>query len=121
MLKPHIVILGSGFGGTYVAKQLVPHVKKGRIEVTIINSTNYFLFTPLLHEVATGSLGPTSVAEPLREIFASTGVRDAAGRPIQVSVKLLKLSTSGFFPSTHLSIMMHRRCHLLANTFGILT
>jgi len=79
MLKPHIVILGSGFGGTYVAKQLEKHVKKDRIELTIINSTNYFLFTPLLHEVATGSLGPNSVAEPLREIFSGTGIRIAQG------------------------------------------
>lgn len=79
MLKPHVVILGSGFGGTYVAKKLVKHVAAGRIEVTIVNSTNYFLFTPLLHEVATGSLTPTSVAEPLREIFVNTGIRLAQG------------------------------------------
>ncbi len=79
MLKPHIVILGSGFGGTYIAKQLTLYVKKGRIEITIINSTNYFLFTPLLHEVATGSLSPNSVAEPLREIFFGTGIRIVQG------------------------------------------
>lgn len=79
MLKPHIVILGAGFGGTYVAKRLVPYVRRGVIDVTIVNKTNYFLFTPLLHEVATGSLSPMSVAEPLREIFAGTGVRIAQG------------------------------------------
>jgi NADH dehydrogenase len=74
MLRPHIVILGAGFGGTYVAKQLAAHVKRDEIDVTIVNKTNYFLFTPLLHEVATGSLTPTSVAEPLREIFVHTGI-----------------------------------------------
>lgn len=74
MLKPHIVILGAGFGGTYVAKKLASRVKKGEIDLTIVNRTNYFLFTPLLHEVATGSLSPTSVAEPIREIFHGTGV-----------------------------------------------
>ncbi|MEI6396618.1 MAG: NAD(P)/FAD-dependent oxidoreductase [Candidatus Taylorbacteria bacterium] len=74
MLKPHVVILGAGFGGTYVAKKLAKHVKAGLIDVTIVNKTNYFLFTPLLHEVATGSLSPTSVAEPLREVFAGTGI-----------------------------------------------
>lgn len=94
MLKPHIVILGAGFGGTYVAKELLPHVKQGRIELTIVNSTNYFLFTPLLHEVATGSLSPTSVAEPLREIFAHMGVRIAQGsvESIDRVKKTIKLS-----------------------------
>jgi len=79
MLRPHIVILGAGFGGTYVAKRLAPLVKKGTIDLTIVNRTNYFLFTPLLHEVATGSLSPTSVAEPLREIFAKTGIQLCQG------------------------------------------
>ncbi len=79
MLKPHIVILGAGFGGTYVAKKLAKYVKNETIDVTIVNKTNYFLFTPLLHEVATGSLSPTSVAEPLREIFAGTGIAICQG------------------------------------------
>jgi NADH:ubiquinone reductase (H+-translocating) len=93
MNKPHIVILGSGFGGTYVAKKLVSYVKKGKIDVTIVNRTNYFLFTPLLHEVATGALSPTSVAEPLREIFANTGVRVVQGTVefINRDKKLVKL------------------------------
>lgn len=93
MLKPHIVIIGSGFGGTYVAKKLVSSVKKGRVDVTIINSTNYFLFTPLLHEVATGSLSPTSVAEPLREVFAGSGIRIVQGvvESINRQDKIIKL------------------------------
>lgn len=94
MLKPHIVILGAGFGGTYVAKKLLSYVKKGRIDLTIVNSTNYFLFTPLLHEVATGSLTPTSVAEPLREIFRGSGVSIAQGavESIDRTNKTIKLS-----------------------------
>ncbi|OHA16442.1 MAG: hypothetical protein A3C79_02360 [Candidatus Taylorbacteria bacterium RIFCSPHIGHO2_02_FULL_45_28] len=97
MLKPHIVILGAGFGGTYVAKKLAKHVKKGRIEITIINRTNYFLFTPLLHEVATGSLTPTSIAEPLREIFVDSGIRIVQGivESINRSAKTVKISNQG--------------------------
>lgn len=74
MSKPHIVILGAGFGGTYAAKRLAPFVRDGKVDVTIVNKTNYFLFTPLLHEVATGSLSPMSMAEPLREIFRGLSV-----------------------------------------------
>ncbi|MBU6427008.1 NAD(P)/FAD-dependent oxidoreductase [Patescibacteria group bacterium] len=79
MLRPHIVILGAGFGGTYVAKKLLPAVSKGKIDVTVVNKTNYFLFTPLLHEVATGALSPASSAEPLREIFKGSGIRLCQG------------------------------------------
>lgn len=79
MLRPHVVILGAGFGGTYIAKKLAKLVKKGEIDVTVVNRTNYFLFTPLLHEVATGALSPRSVAEPLREAFVHTGIRFAQG------------------------------------------
>ncbi len=95
MLKPHIVILGAGFGGTYVAKRLAKHVKKGRIEVTIVNRTNYFLFTPLLHEVATGSLTPTSVAEPLREIFKGTGIRIVQGAVESIDRAAKKVKITG--------------------------
>ena len=44
-----------------------------------MNRTNSFLFTPLLHEVATGALDPRTVAEPLREIFVHTGVKIVQG------------------------------------------
>lgn len=94
MLKPHIVILGAGFGGTYIAKRLAKYVRQGKIDITIVNRTNYFLFTPLLHEVATGSLTPTSVAEPLREIFVGSGIRIAQGsvQIIDAKNKLIKLT-----------------------------
>ncbi len=77
--KPHILILGAGFGGVYVAKKLLKKVRSGAIDLTIVNRTNYFLFTPLLHEVATGALTPNSVAEPLREVFFGTKVRVVQG------------------------------------------
>ena len=79
MLRPHIVILGAGFGGMYVARYLKHLAKNGDIDLTIVNETNYFLFTPLLHEVATGALAPASVAEPIREIFAHSGVKIVQG------------------------------------------
>lgn len=70
MSKKHrVVIVGGGFGGVYTAKALSTSVHKHAIEVTLIDRDNYFLFTPLLHEVATGGLSPLSVTLPLREIF----------------------------------------------------
>lgn len=75
MEKIKIVIVGAGFGGVNVALGLKKLVKKGIIELTMISKNNAFLFTPLLHEVATGGLDPMSVTESLREIFAGTDVK----------------------------------------------
>ena len=85
MSRPHIVILGAGFGGVYVAKKLVKEVKAGNIDVTIVNRTNSFLFTPLLHEVATGSLPARNVAESLREIFVRTPVKIIQGNVLSIN------------------------------------
>lgn len=74
MHQKKIVIAGAGFGGMYVARHLLPYERSGAVHITIINPTNYFLFTPLLHEVATGGLSPQSVAEPLPELFSGRSI-----------------------------------------------
>jgi len=73
-MKKHIVIIGGGFGGTYTAKGLKSLIENDSVEVTLINRENYFLFTPLLHEVATGGLNSTNVVEPIQEIFRHSNV-----------------------------------------------
>ncbi|MBU6231208.1 NAD(P)/FAD-dependent oxidoreductase [Patescibacteria group bacterium] len=93
-MKPRIVILGAGFGGVYVGRRLKRLAKKGLIDLTIVNRTNYFLFTPLLHEVATGGLGPRNVAEPLRQIFRDSGTKivQAEIRSIDPEKRLVTVS-----------------------------
>jgi len=95
MSKPHIVIVGGGFGGVYTARFLRPLLEDGSIRVTLINRENYFLFTPLLHEVASGGLTPRSVIEPMREIFKNSGVRfiEADVSSIDTSAQTLKADT----------------------------
>lgn len=65
--KKRIVIVGGGFAGIYGALSVRREMGKDA-QITIINRTNYFLFTPMLHEVATGSLGQNQVAESVRQI-----------------------------------------------------
>lgn len=67
--KKKIVILGGGFGGLYTYKSLCTEFKNNELDITIVNRNNYFLFTPLLHEVATGSIGHYKVVESLRQII----------------------------------------------------
>lgn len=69
MNKTKIVIVGGGFGGVYTAKNLQKYFDCDSAEITLINPSNYFLFTPLLHEVATGNLASESIVEPIRELF----------------------------------------------------
>jgi NADH dehydrogenase len=73
--KPHIVVLGAGFGGLYTVKELLWYFKNEEVDITIVNQTNYFLFTPMLHEVATGSVGHHQVVESLRELLYRTTVK----------------------------------------------
>jgi NADH dehydrogenase len=61
-----VVVIGGGFGGLYAARELS---KDKRVEVTLIDRRNFHLFQPLLYQVATGALGPSEIATPLRQIF----------------------------------------------------
>jgi NADH:ubiquinone reductase (H+-translocating) len=70
--KKKIVILGGGFAGLYTYKSLYKYFSKDEIDVTIVNKTNYFLFTPLLHEVATSGLEHHSVVESIRQLIYKT-------------------------------------------------
>lgn len=62
---PRVVIVGAGFGGLEAAKALAG----SPLDVTVIDRRNYHLFQPLLYQVATGSLAPGDIAQPLRSIL----------------------------------------------------
>ena len=61
-VRPHVVIIGGGFGGLSAAKAL----KNVPVDVTLIDRTNHYLFQPLLYQVATGVLSPADIAMPIR-------------------------------------------------------
>jgi NADH:ubiquinone reductase (H+-translocating) len=61
----HVVIVGGGFGGLYLAKAL----KRAPVQITLIDQRNFHLFQPLLYQVATGTLSPANIAAPLRSIL----------------------------------------------------
>jgi NADH dehydrogenase len=64
--KPHVVIIGSGFGGLEGAKKLACE----NVRVTVVDRTNYHLFQPLLYQVATAALSPADIAAPVRGILS---------------------------------------------------
>ncbi|WP_072804784.1 NAD(P)/FAD-dependent oxidoreductase [Rhodococcoides yunnanense] len=63
--RHHVVIIGSGFGGLFAAKQL----RKANVDVTLIAKTTHHLFQPLLYQVATGILSEGEIAPSTRMIL----------------------------------------------------
>ena len=69
MVVKKVLILGSGFGGSYALRHLLSALKESdSLEVAMISDENFFLFSPLLHEVATGSVAGRHVAYPIRRL-----------------------------------------------------
>src|SRR5271169_1821681 len=68
--QPQIVILGGGFGGMYCALELERALARGlNADVLLVNKENFFLFTPLLHEVAASDLDITNIVNPVRKLL----------------------------------------------------
>ena len=62
---PRIVVIGGGFAGISLIKQL----RKSKLQVVLFDKHNYHTFQPLLYQVSTAGLEPDSIAYPLRKIF----------------------------------------------------
>ncbi|HYV18001.1 MAG TPA: NAD(P)/FAD-dependent oxidoreductase [Verrucomicrobiae bacterium] len=69
-----VVILGGGFGGLYAALRLEKELRREPgLEVTLVNRENFFLFTPMLHEVAASDLDLTNIVSPVRTLLKRVG------------------------------------------------
>ncbi|WP_396193703.1 NAD(P)/FAD-dependent oxidoreductase [Flavobacterium sp.] len=63
--KPRVVIIGGGFAGIALAKNL----KNQNVQVVLLDKHNYHTFQPLLYQVATGGLEAGSIAYPIRKVI----------------------------------------------------
>ena len=63
--RPHVVIVGAGFGGLAAASALAG----AEVRVTVIDRRNHHLFQPLLYQVATAGLSPADIAQPVRAVL----------------------------------------------------
>src|SRR3954454_21513994 len=63
--RPHVVVVGGGFGGIEVVKRLA----RAPVEVSLVERRNFHLFQPRMYQVATGALSPGEVAFSLRALF----------------------------------------------------
>src|SRR5918995_5224355 len=62
--RTRVVVVGGGFAGFHAARSLAKRLG-GDAEIVLVNSTDYFLYLPLLPEVAAGVLEPRRIAVPL--------------------------------------------------------
>src|SRR5580698_8854120 len=62
--RPHVVIVGGGFGGLTAARAL----ETAPVRVTVVDRTNHHTFQPLLYQVAMAGLSPAEIAQPIRSI-----------------------------------------------------
>ncbi|MDC8451437.1 MAG: NAD(P)/FAD-dependent oxidoreductase [Candidatus Nitrosotalea sp.] len=63
----HILILGGGFGGIHVLR-LVQQAFEDDVDVfiSLVSEDNFFLFTPMLPEISSGTIEPRHIATPVR-------------------------------------------------------
>lgn len=64
-MRPHVLIIGCGFGGLEAARALAG----SDVDITVVDKTNHHLFQPLLYQVATAGLSAPSIAAPIRHLF----------------------------------------------------
>lgn len=73
-MKTDILILGAGIGGYEAFRTLQKQLKKYNLKktITLVDKHNYFTFTPMHHEAASGSIEPDHCAFSLRELVVGT-------------------------------------------------
>lgn len=63
--KKRVVIIGGGFGGLKLANKL----RNSGFQVVLIDKNNYHQFLPLIYQVASAGVEPSSISFPFRKIF----------------------------------------------------
>jgi NADH dehydrogenase len=74
--KKKVLVIGGGFGGVFAAKAL-ERLGRGKLDVELVNGNNYFVFQPLLPEVAASSIHSADAVVPLRQLLRRLQIRQA--------------------------------------------
>jgi NADH dehydrogenase len=94
--KTRILILGGGFGGVYTARHL-EKLCKGRpdVEIVLVSRDNFFLMTPLLFEVCSGTLDLRHCSVPIRAFLRTTRFGEATVQGIDLERRVVHLANPG--------------------------
>jgi NADH:ubiquinone reductase (H+-translocating) len=98
--KTRIVILGGGFAGLHTAIHLDDTLARDPdVEITLVNRDNFFLFTPMLHEVAASDLDLTNIVNPVRKLLKR--INFFAGEVGSIDLERNRVSVSHGFDHHH--------------------
>lgn len=90
--KKRILILGSGFAGMECARKLESYFKNDQdIEITLVSEDNFFLFTPMLPQVASGMIETRHIIIPIRTLFVKTTFYESKIKNIDPYGKMVTL------------------------------
>ncbi len=90
--RPRIVVVGAGFAGFDAARSLA-RTLRGSAQITLVNPTDYFLYLPLLPEVAAAVLDPRRIAVSLPA--ALPGVELVLGEVDEIDLKARTVGYKG--------------------------
>lgn len=89
--KQKILVLGGGFGGIFAARKLA-RLAPDLVDVELISRTNYFIFQPLLPEVAAGAISAADAVAPIRALLPNVRVRQAEIVAIDLEQKRVEVA-----------------------------
>jgi NADH dehydrogenase len=99
-MPARIVVLGGGFGGVHTALHLEKLAGGADLEITLVSHDNFFLFTPMLHEVAASDLDITHIVSPIRTLLKRTSVLIGDVQSIDLQARRVTVS-HGYDRHTH--------------------
>lgn len=100
-MKKRIVIVGGGFAGVYVARELERLARRGDdLSITLVSQENYFVFQPMLPEVISGTIGLVDVVSPLRRLLPRTDINVREVEAIDLQRRVV-VTSPGFRPQAH--------------------
>ena len=74
-LAPRVLVVGGGFAGVTTAVELAKRCAGTLpVHITLISDRNFFLFTPMLAEAATGAVEARHVVYPIRPLCGAWGI-----------------------------------------------
>ncbi len=91
--RQRVVILGGGFGGVYAAMHLDKSLaRNANVDIVLINRENFFLFTPMLHEVAASDVDITHIVNPIRKMLQHVNFFQGEIEAIDLEAKRVRVT-----------------------------
>ena len=91
--KKNIVILGGGFGGIGVLKDLQKEFHNNEnIQITLVSNNNFLLFTPMLPEIVSGTIESRHIVTPIRSFCKNSSFYEAEVKVIDLNQRQVNIT-----------------------------